>query len=120
MNWKKEGYTKGQKVFIVSKGMFTRDIHFHEGEITYVGTKILKVKTKLQKKDLEFKDSRVVNSTMFGYGYYIFKSKEEYEEHEKKVQYRYILRKKVQDGVVKLSNEQLEEILKWIEEKKRD
>lgn len=111
MNWKQEGYVKGQKVFIVSKGMFTRDVIFHEGEIIYAGTKILKVSTTFIKK-LEFKNSNFVNGTM-GYGYSVYKSKEEYKEQQKIIDHRYYLRAKARECVHKLTNKQLEQIIEW-------
>lgn len=115
MNWKKEGYQKDQKVFLVSKGMFTRDVKFHEGIVTHAGTKILKIKLDSMKKDLEFKNSTYA-SRMTGYGYYLYKSKEEYNKEIKEINYKSKLIQEVKNRLYCLTNEQLEQIIQWIKE----
>lgn len=115
MNWKKEGYQKDQKVFIVGKGMFTRDINYAEGTVIHAGTKILKVKLDNSERILEFKNSAYSNGAMWGYGYYLYKSKEEYEERTKAIEYKEKLRYEAKESIKYLTNEQLEQIIKWKE-----
>ena len=116
MNWKKEGYKKDQKVFLVSKGMFTRDIHYYEGVIIHAGTKILKVKIDASERILEFKNSTYTSGALWGYGYYLYKSEEVYKNEIIETTYKNELLEKVKNSLSKLTNEQLEEIIKWTEE----
>lgn len=117
MNWKKEGYQKGQKAFVVSKGMFTRDVvHYNDAIIIHAGTKILKVKLEESKRILEFKDSTYSNGAFWGYGYYLYKSKEEYEKKVEEIEYKQKLKKEVTDCLFKLTIEQLEQIIQWTKE----
>lgn len=85
MNWKKEGYQKDQEVFLVSKGVFTRDIIFSKGLVIHAGTKVLKVKLDESEKVLEFRNSTFTNGAIWGYGYYVYKSEEEYIKMQQKV-----------------------------------
>lgn len=116
MNWKKEGYQKDQKVFLVSKGMFTRDVSYSEGTVIHSGTKILKVKLDNSERILEFKNSTYASGALWGYGYYLYKSEEEYHKEIKEVEYRKELRKQVDACLPHLTNEQLEQIIKWTKE----
>lgn len=118
MNWKKEGYQKDQKVFLVSKGMFTRDINYNTGTVIHAGTKILKVKIDNSNSEriLEFKNKPYANGALWGYGYYLYKTKEEYEERTKATEYREKLRYEAKESLSKLTNEQLEQIIKWTKE----
>lgn len=116
MNWKKEGYQKDQKVFIVGKGMFTRDISYDIGIVIHAGTKILKVKLDNSERILEFKNSKYSNGALWGYGYYLYKTKEEYEERTKAIEYKEKLKYEARENISKLTNEQLEQIIKWTKE----
>lgn len=116
MNWKKEGYQKDQKVFLVSKGMFTRDVSYIEGIVIHAGTKILKVKINDSERILEFKNSTYASGALWGYGYHLYKSKEEYEKEVEETEYRWELRKQVDACLPHLTNEQLEQIIKWTKE----
>ena len=116
MNWKKEGYKVGQEVYLVGKGMFTRDINYNEGIVIHAGTKTLKVKFKDSERILEFKNNKYSKGATWGYGYYLYKSKEEYEEQTKAIEYREKLRYEARTSISKLTNEQLEQIIKWAKE----
>lgn len=116
MNWKKEGYQKDQEVFLVSKGIFTRDIHFNEGIVIHAGTKILKVKMETSERILEFKGSTFASGALWGYGYYLYKSKEEYDKEVKEIDYKNKLIQKAKDRLYCLTNEQLEQIIQWTKE----
>ena len=117
MNWKKEGWEVGQEVFLVVKGMFTRDIKYQTGKVTHVGTKLLKVDVE-PKMQLTFKDNNQTSGHIasFGYIYEVFKSKEDfYEESEKRERKKYLVGR-ISRNIQVLSDEKLELINTWIKE----
>lgn len=113
MNWKKEGYFKGQEVFLVGANMFVNDNYSRTGTVIHAGTKILKVEVGCSKKIMEFRNSNYTSDKQYGFGYRVYKSKEEYEIAKKKADDRYFLRKRAEKALGKLTNEQLEQIIKW-------
>lgn len=114
MNWKKEGYTVGDKVVVVVRRFYSNSENVREATIKHAGTKILKV--ELGKMIIKFENGKVTNSkSSFGVSYVVYKSKEEYKNSIKTAEERKRLRKKAMDCVPKLSNEQLEQIIKWVE-----
>lgn len=115
MNWKKEGYEVGQTVFIVRKGMFTRDISYHTGTISHVGTKklVVDITPKIQ---LTFTDDRECTGDTWGNLYTFYNNKEEYEEELAKKKAKNELIADIKDNLNKLSMDKLNRILDIIKE----
>lgn len=115
MNWKKEGYEVGQKVYLVQEFLFSKNKSYHNGIVTHVGTKILKVKKEDDKyeKTLTF-EKRWTSGGMAGYCYNVYKSEKEYEEELSKELDRKALIGLIEYNIKNLSNEQLEEVDKLI------
>lgn len=83
VNWKREGYKVGDKIFVVSTqydfntGKFEYTNKYMHCEITYVGIKILKVKSNKDEK-MVF-NRRKCRSSLLGHGYAAFKDEQEFE-----------------------------------------
>lgn len=115
MNWKKEGYKVRQKVFIVRKGMFTRDIGYYTGTISHVGTKklVIDIDSKMQ---LTFTNDRECTGNTWGNLYTFYNNKEEYEEELAKKKAKNDLIAEIKDNLNKLSMDKLNAILDTIKE----
>lgn len=115
INWKKEGYVVGQKVYLVQEFLFSKEKRYYDGTVTYVGSKILKVKKEndTYEKTLTF-EKRWTSGGMAGYYYSVYKSEEEYEEKLSKELDRKALIGLIEHNIRKLSNEHLEEVDKLI------
>lgn len=114
MNWEKEGYKVGQEVFIVRKGMFTRDISYHTGTISHIGIKklVVYIDSKMQ---LTFTDDRECAGA-WGDLYTFYNNKEEYEEELAKKKAKNDLIAEIRDNLNKLSMDKLNAILDIIKE----
>lgn len=121
MNWKKQGYVVGQKVYLVQEFLFSDKKNFHEGTVTHVGTKILKVKKENDnyEKTLVF-EKRWTSGGMAGYCYEVYKSRKDYEEVLHKELERKTLIGLIEHSIKNLSNEQLEEVEKLINSFNKD
>lgn len=115
MNWKKEGYKVGQEVFLVRKGMFTRDISYNTGTISHVGTKKMKINID-SKIQLTFTDSKECVGYTWGNLYTFYDSKKEYLEEVDKTKAKNDLIAKIKDNLNKLNMDKLNKILDIIEE----
>lgn len=115
MNWKKEGYTVGQQVYIVKKLSFSERKIFSKGTVTHAGTKILKVKKENDNYDqnLVFEE-RWTSGCMAGYFYEVYKSQQEYEEILSRELDRKTLIGLIEHKIKNLSNEQLEQVEKLV------
>lgn len=115
INWKKEGYEVGQKVYLVQEYLFSKSKFYRTGIVTYVGTKILKVKKEEddRSKTIVF-EKRWTSGDMPGYFYSVYKSEQEYEEELSKELDRKALIGLIEHNIRKLSNEHLEEVDKLI------
>lgn len=110
MNWKKEGYNVGDKVYITTEWMFASKKYEEYGTVIYVGTKILKVKLD-NDSILEFKNSKMACIRgMWSSYHYIYKSKEEYEDIIKKKHVRKCLINSLTSRLKELSIEELEAV----------
>lgn len=118
MNWKKEGWKVGQEVYLVVKGMFTRDIRYEKGIVKHVGTKLLKVNCE-PKMQLTFSDTNITkgNLASFSYTYEVYKSEEDYKKCISKELSRRVTIELIKDELINLSTEDLDKILEIIEKR---
>ena len=109
MNWKKDGWQLGSRVFIVSDSMFMNHKNTEAGEVIHVGTKILKVKIR-QGIVLTFRDSiqTIGHIASFGYVYHVFKSEQHYNDYIEKKKYRKKIEKLAEKAIKVLDTCELE------------
>lgn len=116
INWKKEGYIKGQEVLVEYKGWVNNLTHLHKGVVTHVGTKILKVESSVEKKLIIFEGKKSSKGNTFGSFYTLYNSEEEYKlVQEKKARKNYLVTI-ISNSLKGLSLDKLEEIEKIIKE----
>lgn len=116
VNWKKEGYQVGQKVFIRSfNGYANKEYPSKKGIVTYVGTKNLKV--QMDEIVYTFNNRRIsFNKYLSGQVYYAYKSKEEYEQIRLEEERSKELRSYIMDNLEKFSLKDLEYIKDFLEQ----
>lgn len=114
MNWKKEGYEIGQEVFLLRTCAFGANTVMDKGTVAHVGTKLLKIDCS-PKMQLTFRESNRCNGGLYGVMYYLYKSEEDYMREKKQAEIRKELENKVKKDIDKLTDEQLETIIQWIE-----
>lgn len=116
MNWKKQGYEVGQKVYLVQEFLFSNKKCFHDGTVTHVGTKLLKVKkdNDSYERTLTF-EKRWTSGGMAGYCYEVYKSEKEYNEILSRELDRKALIGLIEHSIKNLSNEQLEDVKKLVD-----
>ena len=121
INWKNAGYEVGQKVFLaVNMGYYSDNPSFQDGVVTYVGTKILKVKTDGATRDvnLTFNDKRMTKGGVLNFRYVVYKSESEYLEKLEEKQKANRLREELSVKLNKFDLSQLEKINKFFNELK--
>lgn len=114
INWKEEGYKVGEKALFISNYYHQKSI-LEDVDITYVGTKILKIKR--DGKIIEFK-GHFAQGITFGDDYGIYKNKQEYELIIQANVRRIYLIDKITKSVDNLSTEKLKQIDNIIDNKK--
>lgn len=112
MNWKKNGYTIGDKVFLIGEFMFTNRKVEYTGTVIHAGIKILKVRME-DNTVLKF-ERRGSSSGSWGMYYTVFKSKEEYESLIALKEAKECMIKDLNDRIKNLSIEQLKDVEKLI------
>lgn len=109
MNWKRQEYKIGDIVCIVKKYHYTHKNEITDGEVIHAGTKLLKV--KIGSRIYTFKNTNYCKGAMYGVYYYVYKSKDEYEN----IIQEQVLRKELEDELIRLlpyiSKEDLQDIL---------
>lgn len=114
INWKKEGYSVGDEVLLISKYPFTDRMSEHKGIITYVGTKKLAV--AFDNKKLTFsKGSRRADNYDWHNSFYVYKNSEERNTFLSNEEKRGKLIEKISTDVKNLSLMSLEKIDSLIE-----
>lgn len=117
MNWLKEGYKEGQKMFLVSKYLYSEDI-CRTVTVVKVTTRSITVKyDDYQDTSLIFKKRSRNDNISFGC-HYLYDSKEDYDnEIKQKKHYKDVL-EFIKINLDSLSIDKLEEIKnKYFEEK---
>ena len=84
INWKKEGFKINDDVFLVIKGLFDNTEKYYKGKVSYIGTKILKVRIQEKEVFKEIKFNGTKNKRSFDEVYIVYKSLNEYVELTKK------------------------------------
>ncbi|WP_368262438.1 beta barrel domain-containing protein [Clostridium disporicum] len=107
INWKKEGYEVGQKLFIFKKDYFETISNPYQTEVTvtYVGVKILKVTDG--QREFEFKGSKSANSGFWGSSYKLYNSREEFEKEQRDEAEKYEIKMKLSNSINHLSLDEL-------------
>ena len=116
MNWKKEGYVLSQDVCVVLSVM-GKESKVLAGKVTYVGVKKLKVALD-DSREIEFSGSTSKGGGIWGYIYYVYKNKDEYNAIKKSEELKYDLCEYIKDSVKSMSVDDLNYIKNYIESKK--
>ena len=117
INWKKEGYTVGEEVLLVSIFYFTDRSNEHIGKVNYVGTKKLIV--ELDGKKISFNQgSRRSESNGFGVYYFVYKNKAERDNLLAQVKRKDELKELISEEIKNLSLNSLEKVYNIILEEK--
>jgi len=112
MNWKKNGYSIGDTVFLVGEFMFTSKRIYSNGTVIHSGTKILKVKMD-DNTVLKFQN-KGASSGGWGIYYSVFKSKEEYDDLIALKEARNDMLESLNDILQDLSLDQLKDVEKLL------
>lgn len=112
VNWKREGYNVGQKVFVHIENRYSED-KFCEAEVSYVGFKYLRI--DMNGHEIEFKSSKSISSISWVSTYTVYKSEDEYKETVRLEKEKDEIQSKLTSIILDMDLEKLRKINKFIE-----
>lgn len=112
INWKKDNFIVGQKVFLIRHSMFVNENTESHGEVIYVGTKRLAVKIG-EKRTIVFNGQNYSKDgcAMFGHYYSVYKSKDEYLSILKARKEKAALINSAENVLENMTNDELRELI---------